>query len=64
MYIIKLFDGAITPKTIIADRKSKSISDAEHRALSVASQFDIPGYDAIHKIEIYADDALVDTIVC
>ena len=63
MYIAKLFSTATTPVSIISIN-AKNILDVKRYAISVASDFDIPGYDAIHKIKIYADDALVDTIVC
>ena len=63
MYIAKLFSTATTPVSIISIN-AKNILDVKRYAISVASDFDIPGYDAIHRIEIYADDALVDTIVC
>lgn len=63
MYIAKLFDGATMPKTIIHHSTSKDIAEVKRHALSVASEFDIPGFDAVHRIEIYADDVLVDTIV-
>ena len=61
MYIAKLFSTALTPECIISINE-KNILDAKRYAISVASEFDIPGYDAIHTIEIYADDTKVDTI--
>ena len=63
MYIAKLYSNVATPVSIISIN-AKNILDAKRYAISVASDFDIPGYDAIHRIEIYANDALVDTIVC
>ena len=40
----------------------KSILDAKRYAISVASDFDIPGYDAIHTILLYVDGTKIDTI--
>ena len=65
MYTAKLFDEATTPITIIHySTMQKDIAEVKRYAVSVASEFDAPGFDAIRRIEIYADDALVDTIVC
>ena len=64
MYIAKLYSNMATPVSIISYTSHQNILDVKRYAISVASDFDIPGYDAIHRIEIYADDALVDTIVC
>ena len=64
MYMAKLYSNAATPVSIISYASFKNILDVKRYAISVASEFDIPGYDAIHRIEIYVDDALVDTIVC
>ena len=61
MYIAKLFSTATTPVSIISINE-KSILDAKRYAISVASDFDIPGYDAIRIIEIYANDTKIDTI--
>ena len=63
MYMAKLYSNVATPVSIISIN-AKNILDVKRYAISVASEFDIPGYDAIHRIEIYADDTLVDTIVC
>ena len=63
MYIAKLYSNASTPISIISYASSKNILDVKRYAISVASKFDIPGYDAIHRIEIFDGDALVDTIV-
>ena len=65
MYIAKLYsNAAATPKSIIHYSTQKDIAEVKRYAISVASEFDIPGFDAIRRIEIYADDTLVDTIVC
>ena len=61
MYIAKLFSTASTPVSVISINE-KSILDAKRYAISVASDFAIPGFDAIHTIELYADDTKIDTI--
>lgn len=64
MYIAKLYSNAVTPVSIISYASSKNILDVKRYAISVASEFDVPGFDAIQRIEIFDGDALVDTIVC
>ena len=61
MYIAKLFSTATMPVSIISIN-AKNILDAKRYAISVASDFDIPGYDAIHTIELYVDGTKIDTI--
>lgn len=61
MYIAKLFSTTATPVSIVSIN-AKSVSEAKRYAFSVASEFDIPGYDAIRIIEIYANDTKIDTI--
>ena len=61
MYIAKLYSTALTPDCIISIN-AKSILDAKRYAISVASNFDIPGYDAIHTILLYVDGNKIDTI--
>ena len=61
MYIAKLFSTASTPVCIISIN-AKDMIDAKQYAISVASDFDIPGYDAIHTIELYVDGTKIDTI--
>ena len=61
MYIVKLFSTALTPVCIISSN-AKSILDAKRYAISVASDFNIPGYDAINTIELYVDGTKIDTI--
>ena len=61
MYTAKLFSTALTPVCIISIN-AKNILDAKRYAISVASDFDIPGYDAIHTILLYVDDTKIDTI--
>ena len=61
MYTAKLFSTALTPVCIISINE-KNILDAKRYAISVASDFDIPGYDAIHTILLYVDGTKIDTI--
>ena len=61
MYTAKLFSTALTPVCIISIN-AKSILDAKRYAVSVATDFDIPGYDAIHTILLYVDGTKIDTI--
>ena len=61
MYTAKLFSTAAMPVSIVAIN-AKSVSEAKRYAISVASDFDIPGYDAIHTILLYVDDTKIDTI--
>ena len=61
MYIAKLFSTATTPVCVIS-MNEKSILDAKQYAISIASDFDIPGYDAIHTILLYVDGTKIDTI--
>ena len=61
MYTAKLFSTSSTPVSVIS-MNEKSILDAKRYAISVASDFDTPGYDAIRTIEIYANDTKIDTI--
>ena len=61
MYIAKLFSTALTPDCIISIN-AKDMIDAKRYAISVASDFDIPGYDAIHTILLYVDGTKIDTI--
>ena len=61
MYIAKLFSTALTPVCVISIN-AKNILDAKRYAISVASDFDIPGYDTIHTILLYVDGTKIDTI--
>ena len=60
MYIAKLYSTAVTPVSIMSIN-AKSVSEAKEYAIFVASDFDIPGYDAIHTIELYVDGTKIDT---
>ena len=61
MYTAKLFSTSSTPVSVIS-MNEKSILDAKRYAISVASDFYIPGYDAIRIIELYVDGTKIDTI--
>ena len=61
MYTAKLFSTVLTPVCIISIN-AKNTLDAKRYAISVASDFGIPGYDAIRTIEIYANDTKIDSI--
>ena len=61
MYIAKLFSTELTPECIISIN-AKNILDAKRYAISIASEFDIPGYDAIHTILLYVNETKIDTI--
>lgn len=65
MYTAKLFNDLFSsnPVTIINDCKSKTLLEALQNAINRAADFDVPGFDAIQRIEIFDGDALVDTIV-
>ena len=62
MYIAKLFSTASTPVSIISISSKSTLEDAKRYAISVASDFNAPGYDAIHTIELYVDGTKIDTI--
>ena len=61
MYTAKLFSTAAMPVSIVAIN-AKSVAEAKRYAISVASDFDIPGYDAIHTILLYVGGTKIDTI--
>ena len=61
MYIAKLYSTAVTPVSIVSIN-AKSVSEAKRYAISVASDFNIPGYDAIRTILLYVDGTKIDTI--
>ena len=65
MYTAKLFDDlmALNPVTIIDDRKSKTLLEALQNAINRTADFDVPGFDAIVRIDIYNDGVYVDTSV-
>ena len=61
MYTAKLFSTTSTPVCIISINE-KNILDAKRYAISIASDCNIPGYDAIRTIELYVDGTKIDTI--
>ena len=63
MYKAKLFDDlmALTPITIINDCKSKTLLEALQNAINRTADFDVPGFDAIVRIDLYNDGVYVDT---
>ena len=65
MYTAKLFDDlfALNPVTVIDDRKSKTLLEALQNAINRTADFDVPGFDAIVRIDLYNDGVYVDTSV-
>ena len=65
MYTAKLFDDlfASNPVTIINDYKSKTLLEALQTAINRAPDFDVPGFDAIVRIDMYNSGVYVDTSV-
>ena len=65
MYTAKLFDDlfASNPVTIINDYKSKTLLEALQTAINRAADFDVPGFDAIVRIDMYNSGVYVDTSV-
>ena len=63
MYTAKLFDDlfASNPVTIINDYNSKTLLDALQYAINRAADFDVPGFDAVVRIDMYNDGVYVDT---
>ena len=65
MYTAKLFDDLMgyTPAMTIADRRSKTLLEALHYAIDKSADFNVPGFDAIVRIDMYNDGVYVDTSV-
>ena len=65
MYTAKLFDDlfALNPVTIINDYKSKTLREALQNAINKSDDFNVPGFNAIVRIDIYNDGVYVDTSV-
>ena len=63
MYTAKLFDDLFSsnPITIIDDRKSKTLLEALQYALNRSAEFNVPGFDAVVRIDMYNDGVYVDT---
>ena len=65
MYTAKLFDDLFSsnPVTIINDYKSKTLMEALQNAINRTADFNVPGFDAIVRIDLYNDGVYVDTSV-
>lgn len=65
MFTAKLFDDLFSynPAEIIIDDKSKTIQEALQNAINRATDFNVPGFDAIVRIDIYNDGVYVDTSI-
>ena len=64
MYTAKLFDDLFSsnPVMIIDDHRSKTLSEALQYAINKSADFNVPGFDAIIRIDMYNDGVYVDTI--
>ena len=65
MYTAKLFDDlfAYNPVMIINDHKSKTLLEALQNAINRSADFNVPGFDAIVRIDMYNEGVYVDTSV-
>ena len=65
MYTAKLFDDlfSFNPVMIIHDRRSKTLLEALQDAINRSADFNVPGFDAIVRIDMYNDGVYVDTSV-
>ena len=65
MYTAKLFDDlfAYNPVMIINDHKSKTLLEALQNAINRSADFNVPGFDAIIRIDMYNEDVYVDTSI-
>ena len=65
MYTAKLFDDLFSynPVMIIDDRKSKTLLEALQNAINRSTDFNVPGFAAIVRIDLYNDGVYVDTSV-
>ena len=63
MYTAKLFDDLFSsnPVTIIHDHRSKTLLEALQNAINRSADFDVPGFDAVVRIDMYNDGVYVDT---
>ena len=63
MYTAKLFDDLFSsnPVTVIDDRKSKTLLEALQNAINRSDDFNVPGFDAIVRIDMYNEGVYVDT---
>ena len=65
MYTAKLFDDLFSsnPIMIIDDHKSKTLLEALQNAINRSADFNVPGFDAIIRIDMYNKGVYVDTSV-
>ena len=64
MYTAKLFDDLFAFKPVmIIDCKSKTLLEALQYAINRSADFNVPGFDAIIRIDMYNDGVYVDTSV-
>ena len=65
MYTAKLFDDlfAFNPVMVIDDHKSKTLLEALQHAINRSTDFNVPGFDTIVRIDMYKDGVYVDTSV-
>ena len=65
MYTAKLFDDLFSsnPVMIINDYKSKTLLKALQNAINRSADFNVPGFDAIIRIDMYNEGVYVDTSV-
>ena len=63
MYTAKLFNDLFSsnPVMIIDDRKSKTLLEALQNAINRSADFNIPGFDAIVRIDMYNEGVYIDT---
>ena len=63
MYTAKLFDDLFSsnPVMIIDDHKSKTLLEALQNAINRSADFNVPGFDAIVRIDMYNDGVYIDT---
>ena len=63
MYTAKLFDDLFSsnPVMIIDDHISKTLLEALQCAITRSADFNVPGFDAIVRIDMYNDGVYIDT---
>ena len=63
MYTAKLFDDLFSsnPVLIIDDRRSKTLLGALQNAINRSADFNVPGFNAVVRIDMYNDGVYVDT---
>lgn len=65
MYTAKLFDDLMehTPVMIIENHRAKTLLEALQDAINRSADFNVPGFDAIVRIDMYNDGVYIDTSV-